>query len=59
MRVFSGVLIIAFFWISGTAFAGSPAFIVDRLPLNAAIQLAQEDVFGRQYVLPPELASDT
>ncbi|MBA5770016.1 type II secretion system protein GspD, partial [Escherichia coli] len=28
-------------------------------PLNAAIQLAQEDVFGRQYVLPPELASDT
>ncbi|EIV8320729.1 type II and III secretion system [Escherichia coli] len=59
MRVFSVVLIIAFFWISGTAFAGSPAFIVDRLPLNAAIQLAQEDVFGRQYVLPPELASDT
>ncbi|HAX3150148.1 TPA: type II and III secretion system [Escherichia coli] len=39
--------------------ASSPAFIVDRLPLNAAIQLAQEDVFGRQYVLPPELASDT
>ncbi|EFK3928885.1 type II and III secretion system, partial [Shigella sonnei] len=39
--------------------ASSPAFIVDRLPLNAAIQLAQEDVFGRQYLLPPELASDT
>lgn len=59
MRVFSEILIIAFFWISGTAFAGSPAFIVDRIPLNAAIQLAQEDIFRRQYALPPELASDT
>ncbi|EFG1185870.1 type II and III secretion system, partial [Escherichia coli] len=44
---------------SACVHASSPAFIVDRLPLNAAIQLAQEDVFGRQYVLPPELASDT
>lgn len=32
---------------------------VDRIPLNAAIQLAQEDIFRRQYALPPELASDT
>ncbi|EGL2992768.1 type II and III secretion system, partial [Escherichia coli] len=44
---------------SACVHASSPAFIVDRLPLNAAIQLAQEDVFGRQYLLPPELASDT
>ncbi|HAX2997182.1 TPA: type II and III secretion system, partial [Escherichia coli] len=47
------------FLTSACVHASSPAFIVDRLPLNAAIQLAQEDVFGRQYVLPPELASDT
>ena len=39
--------------------ASSPAFFVDRIPLNAAIQLAQEDIFRRQYALPPELASDT
>ncbi|ENA4188967.1 type II and III secretion system, partial [Escherichia coli] len=39
--------------------ASSPAFFVDRVPLNAAIQLAQEDIFRRQYALPPELASDT
>ncbi|EGJ7018665.1 type II and III secretion system [Escherichia coli] len=47
------------FLTSACVHASSPAFIVDRLPLNAAIQLAQEDVFGRQYLLPPELASDT
>ncbi|EFC7716535.1 type II and III secretion system [Escherichia coli] len=47
------------FLTSACVHASSPAFIVDRIPLNAAIQLAQEDVFGRQYVLPPELASDT
>ena len=33
-------------------------FVADRLPLSRVISLAQEAVFGRRYVLPPELASD-
>ncbi|EFD9052162.1 type II and III secretion system, partial [Escherichia coli] len=33
-------------------------FVADRLPLSRVISLAQEEVFGRRYVLPPELASD-
>lgn len=33
-------------------------FVVDRMPLNAVIQLAQEEVFGRSFVLPPDLSSD-
>ncbi|EFE0743175.1 TPA: type II secretion system protein GspD [Escherichia coli] len=48
-----------FFLTSACVYASSPAFFVERLPLNAAIQLAQEDIFRRQYALPPELASDT
>ncbi|EOT9883600.1 type II secretion system protein GspD [Escherichia coli] len=32
--------------------------MADRLPLSRVISLAQEEVFGRRYVLPPELASD-
>ncbi|EFI3633465.1 type II and III secretion system, partial [Escherichia coli] len=47
------------FLTSACVHASSPAFFVDRIPLNAAIQLAQEDIFRRQYALPPELASDT
>ncbi|EFI3633440.1 type II and III secretion system [Escherichia coli] len=53
-------LLAAFLFLtSACVHASSPAFIVDRIPLNAAIQLAQEDIFRRQYALPPELASDT
>ncbi|EOB6370245.1 type II secretion system protein GspD [Escherichia coli] len=33
-------------------------FVADRLPLSRVISLAQEEVFGRRYVLPPDLASD-
>ncbi|EOB5912397.1 type II secretion system protein GspD [Escherichia coli] len=42
---------------SDTAPAAVP-FVADRLPLSRVISLAQEEVFGRRYVLPPELASD-
>ncbi|MGS5206359.1 type II secretion system protein GspD [Escherichia coli] len=42
---------------SDTAPAAVP-FVADRLPLSRVISLAQEAVFGRRYVLPPELASD-
>ncbi|EFJ8644379.1 type II and III secretion system [Escherichia coli] len=59
MMRMTNLLTALIFLTSACVHASSPAFIVDRLPLNAAIQLAQEDVFGRQYVLPPELASDT
>lgn len=53
-------LLTAFLFLtSACVHASSPAFFVDRIPLNAAIQLAQEDIFRRQYALPPELASDT
>lgn len=53
-------LLTAFLFLtSACVHASSPAFFVDRVPLNAAIQLAQEDIFRRQYALPPELASDT
>ncbi|EEG9493334.1 type II and III secretion system [Escherichia coli] len=46
---------------SDTASDSAPAavpFVADRLPLSRVISLAQEEVFGRRYVLPPELASD-
>ena len=43
--------------VSDTAPAAVP-FVADRLPLSRVISLAQEAVFGRRYVLPPELASD-
>lgn len=59
MMRMTNLLTALIFLTSACVHASSPAFIVDRIPLNAAIQLAQEDVFGRQYVLPPELASDT
>ncbi|EFT0684865.1 TPA: type II secretion system protein GspD [Escherichia coli] len=59
MMRMTNLLTALIFLTSACVHASSPAFIVDRLPLNAAIQLAQEDVFGRQYLLPPELASDT
>ncbi len=59
MMRMTNLLTALIFLTSACVHASSPAFIVDRLPLNAAIQLAQEDVFGRQYVLPPEIASDT
>ncbi|WP_072048653.1 hypothetical protein [Escherichia coli] len=50
-------LLTAFLFLtSACVHASSPAFFVDRIPLNAAIQLAQEDIFRRQYALPPELA---
>ena len=42
---------------SDTVTAAVP-FVADRLPLSRVISLAQEAVFGRRYVLPPELASD-
>ncbi|EED1374460.1 hypothetical protein EG374_RS23970, partial [Escherichia coli] len=42
---------------SDTAPAAVP-FVADRLPLSRVISLAQEEVFGRRYVLPPDLASD-
>ncbi|CAM6402508.1 type II secretion system protein GspD [Escherichia coli] len=42
---------------SDTVTAAVP-FVADRLPLSRVISLAQEEVFGRRYVLPPELASD-
>lgn len=42
---------------SDTVTAAVP-FVADRLPLSRVISLAQEEVFGRCYVLPPELASD-
>lgn len=34
------------------------SFFVDRMPLNETIRLAQEDVFGRPYLLTPELSND-
>ncbi|EJU2803637.1 type II and III secretion system [Escherichia coli] len=46
---------------SDTASDSAPAavpFVADRLPLSRVISLAQEEVFGRRYVLPPDLASD-
>ncbi len=33
-------------------------FVADRLPLNDVIRIAQEEVFGRRYALPPDLSSD-
>lgn len=58
MRIIN-LLTALLFLASACVHASSPAFFVDRLPLNSVIQLAQEDIFRRQYVLPPELASDT
>ncbi|ELY8012205.1 type II and III secretion system [Escherichia coli] len=46
---------------SDTASDSAPAavpFVADRLPLSRVISLAQEAVFDRRYVLPPDLASD-
>ncbi|WP_249516509.1 type II secretion system protein GspD [Escherichia coli] len=34
-------------------------FVADRLPLNAAIKLAQDEIFHRPYVLAADLATDT
>ncbi|WP_044696899.1 hypothetical protein [Escherichia coli] len=56
MRCRLNLLTAFLFLTSACVHASSPAFFADRIPLNAAIQLAQEDIFRRQYALPPELA---
>ncbi len=33
-------------------------FVADRLPLSHVIRIAQEEVFDRRYVLPPDLSTD-
>ncbi len=52
---------------SGTASVALPApspepdatpFVADRLPLSHVIRIAQEEVFDRRYVLPPDLSTD-
>ena len=37
----------------------APDFAADRLPLNMAIQVAEDEIFGHRWVLSDELAVDT
>ncbi|EKQ4435129.1 hypothetical protein P5K34_004818, partial [Escherichia coli] len=37
----------------------APDFAADRLPLNMAIQVAEDEIFSRRWVLSDELAVDT